>query len=158
MFLAAALPLWFLAAASYAPLWLYNGSWQVTRNGAPAEKLVNACSLTGQFFVCEQTVNQGPPALLIFVPAGQPGRWYTQTVTLEGRGTRRGDLEISGDRWVFSSTWNPEGKTVYYRTTNVFSDKNHIHFEQAESADNKTWVVKVSGDEVRTAAGVKPRR
>jgi len=150
-------------ADPYTPLWLYNGSWQVTRKDklpdAPPEKLVNQCSLVGHFFVCDQSVNGGPGALLIFIPTGKPGRYYTQNVRPEGRAAGRGDLEIQGDNWVYSSTWDEGGRTVYYRTTNVFRSRSHIHFEQAESTDNKSWVVKNSGEEIRSGgSGLKPER
>jgi len=136
----------------YAPLWLYNGSWKVTHKDQTAEKLTNQCALVGRFFTCEQTVNGVAGNLLIFVPVpNKPGHYYTQNVTPEGRGTSRGDLEIQGDHWVYTSTWDQGGSTVYYRTTNVFTGKVKIQFEQAESTDNKNWTVKNSGEEVRVA-------
>jgi hypothetical protein len=142
----------------YLPLWFYNGTWQVSRQdrspGAAPEKLINTCSQTGHFFVCEQTVNGGPGALLVFIPSGKPGHYYTQNIRPEGRAGGRGDLEIQGNTWVYTSTWDEGGHTVYYRTRNVFQGRTSIHFEQAESNDNKTWVVKNSGEEVR-AAGAK---
>lgn len=140
----------------YVPLWPYHGSWQVSRKdrlpSAPPDKLVNQCSLAGHFFVCAQSVNGGPDALLIFIPSGKPGRYYTQNVRPEGRAAGRGDLEIQGTTWVYTSTWDEGGRTVYYRTTNVFLNHAHIHFEQAESTDNKTWVVKNSGEEIRVGS------
>jgi hypothetical protein len=146
----------------YLPLWSYNGTWQVSRQdrspGVPPDKLINTCSQTGHFFVCEQTVNGGPAALLIFIPAGKPGRYYTQNIRPEGRAGGRGDLEIEGNKWVYTSTWDEGGHTVYYRTTNVFQGRASIHYEQAESNDNKNWVVKNSGEEVRVPGtkGAKP--
>jgi hypothetical protein len=149
------------AADPYLPLWFYNGTWQVTRQdrlpGAPPDKLINTCSQTGHFFVCEQTVNGGPSALLVFIPTGKPGHYYTQNIRPEGRAGGRGDLEIQANTWVYTSTWDEGGRTVYYRTTNVFKGRTSIHFEQAESTDNKTWVVKNSGEEVRaTGKSLKP--
>ena len=73
----------------------------------------------------------------------------------EGRATGRGELEISGNRWVFTSSWNQGSKTTRYRTTNVFTDKNHIHFEQEESSDGVHWETKDSGDEVRVSAAAR---
>jgi hypothetical protein len=144
--------------AIYAPLWLYQGSWQVTRKSAnksaSAERLVNRCALLGKYFACQQTVNGSERELLIFIPAEKPGHYHTQTITPEGRATRRADLEISGNRWTFLSRWPQEnGKITYYRTTNVFTGKDHIHFEQAESPNGAEWTVKDSGDEVRAGAG-----
>jgi hypothetical protein len=139
------------AADAYAPLWLYSGSWKVTHKGdQPPDKLTNQCALVGHFFTCEQTVNGIPGNLLIFIPVpNKPGHYFTQNVRQEGRATSRGDLEIQGDRWVYSSTWDQGGSTVYYRTTNVFSGKTKISYEQAESNDGKNWTVKNTGEEVR---------
>jgi hypothetical protein len=138
------------AADPFAPLRLYSGSWKVTHKDQPADKLTNQCALVGRFFTCEQTVNGVAGNLLIFISVpGKPGHYYTQNVTPEGRGTARGDLEIQGDHWVYTSTWDQGGSTLYYRTTNVFTGKVKIQFEQAESTDNKNWTVKNSGEEIR---------
>lgn len=141
------------AADAYTPLWLYAGTWQVTRKDQQApDKLKNQCALVGHFFACEQTVNGTAGNLLIFIPVpNKPGRYYTQTVRPEGRATARGDLEIQGDRWIYTSTWDQGGSTVYYRNTNTFSGRNKINYEQAESRDNKNWTVKNSGEEVRVS-------
>jgi hypothetical protein len=145
------------ADAVYAPLWLYQGTWKITRKsadkGAKPEQLVNHCALLGKYFACEQTVNGSEGGLVIFIPAEKPGHYYTQTITAQGRATGKADLEIAGDHWTYSSRWpQGNGKIVYYRTTNVFTGKDHVHFEQAESADGTQWTVKDSGDEVRVGA------
>jgi len=142
------------AADAYAPLHLYAGSWRVTRSdmpqGAKPDDLTNQCTLIGKYFVCQQTVNGAVTSLMIFVPADQPGHYYTQNVNTQGRALGRGDLEIFGDRWAFSSSWDQGGgKMTFYRTTNTFSGRDHIHFEQQESTNRKDWVTKSSGDESR---------
>ena len=144
--------------ATFAPLWLYQGTWHVTRSnfapGAKPEELVNRCALVGRFFTCQQTINGKQGNLLVFVPAEKPGHFYTQNITPEGRATGRADLEISGDHWTYTNTWDEGGKTTYYRTTNVFTGKSKIHFEQEESNDGKDYKVTGSGDEVK-GGGVK---
>ena len=139
------------AADPYTPLQLYNGTWQVTSKGDPkAYTVANQCQRAGRFFVCDQSVNGGPSALLVFIPlANQPGHYWTQNIRPEGRATSRGDLVITGDTWVLTNTWDAGGHTVYYRTTNQFAGHSHIHFEQAESDNNKDWKITASGDEVR---------
>jgi hypothetical protein len=141
------------ADTTYAALSLYEGTWQVSRanrpSGSKPDVLSNRCALVGKYFVCEQAVNGNAGALLVFISTGQPGKFYTQTIMPEGRATGRDDLEIAGDRWIYSSKRLNQGTTTYYRTTNVFQGKNKIHFEQAESADGKEWSIKNSGDEVR---------
>ncbi len=143
--------------AVYEPLWLYNGSWQVTKKDQPAgakpDELLNQCALIGKYLSCQQTVNGAVSALLIFLPAKTGGQYYTQSVMPDGRAGGRGDLSISGDKWTYSSTWNQGGKSTYYRTINTFTGKNRIHFEQQESTDNKDWKTTSSGDEVRISAG-----
>ncbi|MDQ2949761.1 MAG: hypothetical protein M3Y27_28115 [Acidobacteriota bacterium] len=143
-------------ASDYASLWRYQGTWQVTPKSHPAgakpDVLINQCSILGQFFACGQNVNGQPDGLVVFIPNGKPGHFYTQTIMPEGRATGRDDLEISGNSWTYSSRRDEGGKTTFYRTTNKFADKNHIHFEQAESTDGTQWSVKNSGDEVRVGA------
>jgi hypothetical protein len=142
---------------AYAPLWPYQGTWQVTRSGTAAGKkpdeLVNQCAQIGKYFACQQTINGKAGGLLIIIPTGQAGRYYTQTIMPEGRATGRDDLEISGTKWIYSSRRQQGGKTTQYRTINDFVGKDHIHFERAESTDGKQWTVTDSGDERRAGTG-----
>jgi hypothetical protein len=145
------------AHAIYAPLWLYNGSWKVSKKdsatGAKPDELLNECAQVGRYFTCQQTVNGVPSELLVFLPAKTTGQYYTQSIMPDGRAGGRGDLAIDGDKWIYSSNWNEGGKTTFYKTVNVFSGKDRIHYEQQESTNNKDWKTTGSGDEVRTAAG-----
>lgn len=140
---------------AYAPLWLYQGTWRVSRSdlaaGAKADELKNQCALLGKYFACQQIINGQAGALLIFIPAATTGQYYTQNIRQDGFASGRGNLEISGDRWTYSSTRDEGGRTIYYRTVNTFSGKNRIHFESAESNDEKNWKVTSSGDEVRAS-------
>ena len=145
------------------PLMLYQGNWKITRKSAgpnaKPEELQNQCASVGKFFACQQTADGSVVSLIIFVPTNQPGHFATQTVLPEGRATGKGELEISGNRWVFTSTWNQGGsKTTRYRTTNVLADNNHIHFEQEESPDGIHWEMKDSGDEVRVPGAARQGR
>lgn len=138
------------ADASYKPLWPYQGAWQVTHAGtSKPDRLVNDCALVGLYFACQQTMDGKPGGLLIIIPTGSPGHYYTQTVMPEGRATGRDDLEISGDKWTFTSRRLEYGRSKYYRSTNTFVDRNHIRFENAQSIDGTHWTVTSSGNEVR---------
>lgn len=141
-------------SAADPTLLAYAGTWSVARKNAPAgskpEELQNQCGSIGKYFACEQSVNGSVTGLLIIIPATQPGHYNTQNVAPDGRATGKGELVISGSTWVFSSIWNSGGKTMRYRTTNVFSDRNHIHFVQEESSDGTHWQATGSGDDVRT--------
>jgi hypothetical protein len=143
----------------FDPLWVYQGTWQVTRSETKAdqkpETLVNKCALVGRYFACQQTVNRSSGGLLVIMPAGTPGHYYTQTILPEGRATGRDELEIAGDRWTFLSRRQQGGQVTQYRTIYTFSGKDRIHFERAEATEKDNWVVKGSGDERRTAADRK---
>jgi hypothetical protein len=145
------------ADPAFTPLWPYEGTWQVTRSGAAAgqkpDELVNQCALVGKYFACQQTINGKAGGLLVIVPTGQAGRYYTQTIMPEGRATGRDDLEISGTKWTYTSRRQQGGKTTQYRTINNFIGKDHIHFERAESTDGKQWTTTDSGDERRAGKG-----
>jgi len=144
---------------TYAPLWLYNGTWRVTRQnlapGGKPDELINQCGLVGKYFTCQQTVNGEVGALLVIVPAGKTGHYYTQNVRLDGRATGRGEMEIEGDRWTYSTTWIQAGTTTYYKTINAFTGRDRIHFEQLESKNNKDWKTANSGDQVRIGRATK---
>jgi hypothetical protein len=151
-------PALFGAGTPYDPLWLYEGHWKGTvKTGdsvSATVDLVNTCGRIGTFFGCQQTVNGKTGAVLLYVPAGPPGRYYTQVIQPEGSAAGgRGELQIEGDRWTFQSQTKLEGTTSYSRTTNVFTGKDHIHFEQSESSDGEHWVVKMSGDNARLSKG-----
>ena len=152
------------ADPAYAPLRAYEGTWQVTRKdvankdqpaGAKPETLVNQCSLLGKYFACSQTINGSQGGLVVFIPAGKPGHFWTQTIMPEGRATGRDDLEIAGDQVTYLSRRDQDGKTTFFRTTNKFTDKNHIHFEQAQSNNGTDWKTGNTGDEVRAGASTK---
>lgn len=67
-----------------------------------------------------------------------------------GLAAGRGELEIAGDHWTYSSKYQDDsGKTIYHHTTNIFTGKDKIHYEQSESTDGEHWTVKGGGDEVR---------
>ena len=71
MGLLATAPLAARAAAddAYSALMRYSGSWKVTLSAGRALTVVNHCTRTGLFFVCEQAVDAKPAALVIFLPA-----------------------------------------------------------------------------------------
>lgn len=139
------------AADPYAPLWLYEGAWQVAQTtpaGRKPDRLVNDCARIGRYFACQQTVNGKPGALVVIIPDTVPDHYHTQIVLPDGAASGpSGMLTITGNRWIYLG--QPGAKGVRYRTINVFSGHDHIHFESARSTDGKTWTVTMAGDETR---------
>ena len=148
------------ADPTYAPLWVYQGSWQVkpAAEGGKPYQLANECALVGKYFTCQQTTEGTTGGLLVIIPAGQSGHYNTQTVMPDGRATGRDELEISGTQWTFRSRRQEGTKTTQYRTVYKFSGKDRIHFEQAQSSDGKQWTVTNSGDQMRTSKASRPAR
>ena len=141
---------------SYAPLRLYQGSWEARTNGDPKASptiIANHCEKTGVFFVCEQVVNGKSEDLVVFLPQGASGA--TQTYKTEGLSVSGetpgawGKLEISGDRWVYSNDGTENGTKTYWKTINIFAGHDSIHFQIQRSTDGKSWQDQSSGDEHR---------
>ncbi|HEV2444946.1 MAG TPA: hypothetical protein VGS58_03455 [Candidatus Sulfopaludibacter sp.] len=137
----------------YTPLRLYQGTWKAAAShpkpGVKPDELIDECGQVGMYFLCQQTVNGTPAALLVFVPADHPGHYYTTSVSPKGDAGGGSDLEIAGSRWVYSSKSENGGKTTYHRVVNQFTGSDRIHFEISESSDGEHWTVTRSGDEAR---------
>ena len=147
-----------LASDPYAPLRLYDGKWDPVpaSAGKPADAMhiENHCAKVGEFFACNQIVNGKNEALVVFLPSHpleNGGYAYrNQALGVEGGGQGDwGNLEIVGDRWVYSSEETGNGKKIYHRTINVFSGSDKIHFEVQRSDDGVNWTTRMSGDEAR---------
>jgi hypothetical protein len=144
-----------LYPAVFAPLRVYEGTWTVVSahtmagDGRP-DTLVNHCTEGTAFFTCEQVVNGKSLALIVFTATDDPAKFHSQPVLTNGCAAGLADLTVAGDHWTFlSNSMDDAGKPIFYRTENFFTGRDKIHFEQYESADNKTWVKKNQGDEVR---------
>ncbi len=147
-----------VAADPYAPLRLYEGRWDAVTSGGdkPADTvhIENHCAKAGEFFTCNQVINGKSAALVVFLPlhALENGgyAYHNQALRAEGDGPGTwGNLEIVGDRWVYSSDETDKGKKIYWRTVNVFSGPDKIHFEIQRSEDGAKWDTTMSGNEAR---------
>jgi hypothetical protein len=153
--MAGLLLLMMFSSAVFAPLRVYEGTWTVVSahtvagDGRP-DTLVNHCTESTAFYTCEQVVNGKSLALIVFTSTDDPTKFHTQPVLQNGRAIGISDLTITGDHWTFLSNGaDANGNQIFYRTENFFTGRDKIHFEQYESVDNKTWVKKNQGDEVR---------
>lgn len=142
---------------AYKPLVLYNGAWDLEmaggKAGAAPVHIVNHCERTGLYYVCEQVINGKTEDLMVFLPAGasrDAQMYHTQALPATGEAPGDwGKLEIQGERWVYSSEDADKGAKEYWRTINIFSGPDKIHFEIQHSTDGKIWESKRSGDERR---------
>jgi hypothetical protein len=147
-----------LATDPYAPLRLYDGKWDVQpasgdKQAEPVH-IENHCAEVGEFFACNQFVNGKNMALVVFLPTHplENGGYAYRNQALRPESSDPsfwGNLEIVGDRWVYSSDETDKGKKIYWRTTNVFFGRDKIHFEAQRSDDGVNWTTNLSGDEAR---------
>jgi len=141
----------------YAPLKLYDGTWEirVSKPEAKTDHLVNHCAQTGLFFSCEQVVNGKSTALVVFLPIGTSSNgaeeYRTQPLLASGApGGEWGKLTILGDNWLY--TWDSQDskKLVHWQVKNHFTGKDRIHFEVQSSEDGTNWNLQSAGDEQRS--------
>lgn len=141
----------------FAPLAIYPGQWSVTAthpwSGAAlgtVDRLDSRCQRFTAYYACEQTVAGKPLIFIVYTLGDAPGRFNTRMIAPNGLAGGRGELTIAGDRWTYLDK-PPAGLTSpWSRTENIIVDRDHIRFEEYESADEgKTWQLVNAGDERR---------
>lgn len=138
----------------YAPLKLYDGSWEV-KLSAPEPKtdhIENHCAQTGLFYACEQNVNGKTGALVVFLPTGRATNgaqeYRTQALLPDASPAGEwGHLVIDGDTWTYTWESGDSKSLVHWRNVNRFSGKEKIHFELQKSEDGTNWKTQMAGDE-----------
>jgi len=143
-------------APDYSPLQLYDGAWKIvmpTPTGPPLSVgMVNRCSRVGVNYACQQALAGVPGAMTVFLPTAVRGKWRTQTLSADGLvDGAPGELTIDGPVWTFLSQEKTATGVSWTRNINQFEGADRIHFEVAKSPDGKTWVLDVSGDEIRVS-------
>lgn len=137
----------------------YEGTWKthvvhvktpLSEAGTQDATLQNVCRHSPGYYACEQVVDGEVKALLVFTydPAQKT---YTSHVfpAAPNAGTGTGTLIIEGNTWTFPWQQTQNGKTVYVRIVNTFTDADTIQFRQEFSYDKRRWTLMASGEEHR---------
>lgn len=107
------------------------------------------------FVICDQDINFGGTPmreLSIYTFAPKTGKFYFYGVSLGEETPRHTALDISdnGDRWLYTSTNQINGKDVEFRTTNQFHSNDAVEWWTEFSTDGgKTWTKTGGGKETR---------
>jgi len=141
----------------FSDLTIYDGDWTVHAShpwsGAPAgtaEHLRSRCRRFTLYFACEQTLNGKVLALIVYTAGESRGHINTRTIAPNGLAGGRGDLVIEGARWTYLDKPQAGLTGPWSRVENVIVDRDHIRFEEFESADEgKTWTRTNGGTEDR---------
>lgn len=111
------------------------------------------------FVVCDQDlVFGGQPMreLSIYGFAPKTGKYYFYGISVGEEKARNTALDItdSGQRWIYSSTNEIQGKPVQFRTTNQFHGNDNVEWwTEFSTDDGKTWTKTGSGKETREKGG-----
>jgi hypothetical protein len=141
----------------FSDLTIYDGDWTVHAthpwSGAPAgtaEHLQSRCRRFTLYFACEQTVNGKVQALIVYTAGETLGRFNTRTIAPNGLAGGRGDLTIDARRWTYLDKPPASLTGPWSRVENVIVGRDHIRFEEFQSADEgRTWVQTNGGTEER---------
>ncbi|MBV9276878.1 MAG: DUF1579 family protein [Candidatus Eremiobacteraeota bacterium] len=55
------------------------------------------------------------------------------------------DLTLSGTTWTYSGKMTNAGKTIYFRTLNIFESPNFYRFRSESSPDGSHWTTNIEG-------------
>jgi hypothetical protein len=143
----------------FAPLAVYNGTWTVQAehpwSGGPSgtkDQLISRCQRFTMYFTCEQTINGKTAGLLVYTLTNSAGKLNSRFIEPDGLAGGRGDLTLDGNHWTYLDKPQAPLKGNWSRVENFILDKDHIRFEEYESADEgKTWTKTNSGLEQRNA-------
>jgi hypothetical protein len=110
--------------------------------------LANECSVKGNFYVCDQSVNGQSRVLLVFAHAG--GDTYGVTyIPADGGHAITGALIVVDNTWTYPGQQSKLGQITYFRTVDIFTDADTIEFREEFSTDNQHWTLMAKGHETR---------
>lgn len=131
----------------------FVGKWQSEGTFANGEKVASSleCRWSSQsdFLVCEQAIrmSSGDHHQLTIYSYNNKDQSYSYT-TLGDPGSRptSGNLQIEGNRWIYLTTFERDGKTMQARTINEFSTAHKESFTVQFSEDGgATWKTQLEG-------------
>jgi len=107
------------------------------------------------FVVCDQDIvfgGQPMRDLSVYTYASKTAKYYFYGISLGEEKARNTALDVTdnGQRWVYLSTNEIQGKPVQFRTTNQFHGNDNVEWWTEFSTDGgKSWTKTGSGKETR---------
>ena len=111
------------------------------------------------FVVCDQDIvfgGQPMHDLSVYTFAPKTGKYYFYGISLGEEKARNTAIDITnnGERWIYLSTNEIQGKPVQFRTTNQFHGNDNVEWwTEFSTDDGKTWTKTGSGKETREKSG-----
>ncbi|MGZ5198301.1 MAG: hypothetical protein ACXWC4_00890 [Telluria sp.] len=136
----------------------YQGTWLLTTARSDViprltRTIRNRCAAAGQFYICEQRSESGPPSVLVFSPTPALAVFRSTVLASDGTFQQTGTVQVSGADWVFP--WEEQdsaGARHFFRVINTWVDDGHILYRKEDSRDGRQWRLLESGDEWKDQA------
>ena len=115
----------------------YAGTWKsdITHLDTPYSKanheahtLGNDCWRSGEDYVCHQSLDGDPKAVIVFAYDARTTGFLTYRITPGADSVHAGKLVVEGNTLTFPWQTTNNGKTTWFRVVNVFTDPGTIEF------------------------------
>lgn len=137
----------------------FLGKWKTEGTFAGSDNKVTSAldcrwSPQGAYLVCEQLVKMAGGEhrqLTIYSYNAKDGAYSYTTLSDPGAKPTTGNIQINGYVWVYSSSFEANGKTTQIRTTNEFTNPSTEVFKVESSEDGgATWKTFLQGTAHKT--------
>ncbi len=137
----------------------FLGKWQSEATFAGSNNKITSAlecrwSPQGTFLICEQLVKMPDGEhrqLTAYTYNRKDGSYSYTTVSDPGAKPTTGTVQINGYVWVYSSSFEANGKTTQIRTTNEFTNPRTEVFKVESSEDGgATWKTLLQGTTHKT--------
>lgn len=135
-------------------LGIFLGKWKTEATFTGSDNKVTSAlecrwSPQGAYLVCEQLVRMmggDHRQLTIYSYNPKDGNYSFATISDPGAKPSSGTIQINGYVWVYSSSFEANGKTTQIRTTNEFTTPSTEVFKTESSDDGgATWKIILQG-------------
>ena len=138
----------------------YQGTWKSTithyktkysNPRSESSTIRNNCWEDGSYAACHQIVNDASGALIVYTYDATAHVYHSYVVPPNGAAASTGTLLIENNTWTYPWQDTDNGKTVYLRIVNVFTDSETVQFKEEFSLDKIHWTKAADGIERRVA-------
>jgi hypothetical protein len=135
-------------------LGIFLGKWKTEATFTGSDNKITSAlecrwSPQGAYLVCEQLVKMSDGdhrQLTVYSYNAKDGIYRFTTISDPGAKPSTGTLQINGYVWVYSSSFEANGKTMQIRTTNEFPTPSTETFKTESSDDGgATWKTILQG-------------
>jgi hypothetical protein len=143
------------AFAKYAGTWKAQLSYVESAHskaGTQSMTVRNDCWRSGNFYVCNQIIDDKSRALVVFFYDPVAKRFGSYPISVGADTVHPAAVLVDDKSITFPWDMQDSGKTVHMRIVNTFTTPDTLDFRQEYSEDGKTWTTMATGVEHRVDA------